>query len=101
MRGHWRESVFHCETGKFHENYGFGLVICMLTMCNISTSPTSVDNSVTGRDESVMWVFRDRMVFEVVNQVRKSHKALVSPRDFVEARIFSLNREMYNASWVL
>ena len=60
-----------------------------------------MDDSVTGRDESVVWVFRDRMVFEVVNQVRKSRKALVSPRNFIEARIFSLNREMYNASWVL
>ena len=60
-----------------------------------------MDDSVTGRDESVVWVFRDRMVFEVVNQVRKSRKALVSPRNFIEARIFSFNREMYNASWVL
>ena len=60
-----------------------------------------MDDSVTGRDESVVWVFRDRMVFEVVNQVGKSRKALVSPRNFIEARISSFNREMYNASWVL
>ena len=75
--------------------------MCMLAICNISTSPTNVDDSVTGRDEPVMRVFRDGMVFEVVNQVGKSRKALVSPRNFIEARIFSLNREMYNASWVL
>ena len=75
--------------------------MCMLATCNISTSPTSVDDSVAGRDESVMWVFRDGMVFEVINQVGKSRKALVSSRNFIEARIFSLNREMYNASWVL
>ena len=41
------------------------------------------------------------MVFEVLNQVRKSRKALVSPRNFIEARIFSLNRVMCDTSWVL
>ena len=41
------------------------------------------------------------MVFEVLNQVGNSCKGLVSPRDFIEARVFSFNREMYNASWVL
>ena len=41
------------------------------------------------------------MVFEVVNQVRKSRKALVSSRNFIEAGIFSLNREMCNTSRVL
>ena len=38
------------------------------------------------------------MVFEVVNQVRKSHKALVSSSEFVEARVFSDNRKMYDTS---
>ena len=38
------------------------------------------------------------MVFEVVNQIGKSLKALVSSRDFIEARIFSLNRVMCNTS---
>ena len=38
------------------------------------------------------------MVFEVVNQVGKSCKALVSPSEFVEARVFSDNRKMYNTS---
>ena len=41
------------------------------------------------------------MVFEVVNQVGKSRKALVCPRDFIEAGIFSLDRVMCNTSWVL
>ena len=41
------------------------------------------------------------MAFEMVNQVGKSRKALVSPRDFIEAGIFSLNRIMCNTSWVL
>ena len=48
-----------------------------------------------------MWILRDRMMSEVVNQVWKGCEALVSSRDFVEARILSLNREMGNAFWVL
>ena len=41
------------------------------------------------------------MVFEVVNQVGKSRKALVSSRNFIEAGIFSLDKVMCNTSWVL
>ena len=41
------------------------------------------------------------MVFEVVNPVGKSRKAFVSPRDFIEAGIFSLNGVMCNTSRVL
>ena len=58
---------------------------------------TSVDDFVAGVAELPVWVLWDRMMFEVVNQVRKSHKALMSSRDFVEARIFSLNRVMCDA----
>ena len=40
------------------------------------------------------------MVFEVVNQVGKSHKDLVSSSEFVKTRVFSDDREMCNTSWV-
>ena len=41
------------------------------------------------------------MVFEVGNQVRKNCKALVSSSEFIEARVFSDDREMCNTSQVL
>ena len=62
---------------------------------------TSMANSVAGVAELSVWILWDRMVFEVVNQVRKSHKALVSSSEFVEARVFSDDRKMYNTSWML
>ena len=41
------------------------------------------------------------MMFEVVNQVGKSCKALVSPSEFVEARVFPINWKMCNTSRML
>ena len=53
-----------------------------------------------GVAELVVGILWDRIAFEVVNQVRKSCKVLVSPSEFIETRLFPINKEMCNTSWI-
>ena len=65
----------------------------------IAVSLTSLGVFEAGWAEQVAWILWDRMMCEVVNQILKFSKALVSSRDFIEAGIPSFNREVYDAPW--
>ena len=58
-------------------------ITLVLSCIKFPLALTNVKDFVAGVSKLSMWILRDRMVFEVLNQVGKCRKAFVSPTEFV------------------